>query len=122
MQKTPDGCQATDVGANYAFTLSGTLTPLATGGDPQAVSAEGVVVADSPGRFTFIQKLAGGANSAGKAAFDVQSDCIVNFEFTPQDAAARPMKLRGILVSAGKEILAIQTDPGQTVAARFTAR
>ena len=55
-------------------------------------------------------------------AFEVQSDCIVNFEFTPDDSAARSMKLRGIVVSAGKEILAIQTDPGQSVAARFIAR
>ncbi len=122
MQKTPDGCQATDVMARYNFTLSGTATAIATGGDPQAVSAEGTLTPNSPGKFTFVQKLAGGANSAGTGAFEVQSDCIVNFEFTPDDAAARSMKLRGILVSAGREILAIQTDPGQSVAARFIAR
>ena len=120
MQKTPESCQ--DIGPNYAYTLSGTLTSLATGGASQAVSAEGVLFADSLGKFTFIQKLAGGANSTGKAAVEVQSDCIVNFEFNPDDIAAKSVKFRGILVNGGKEILAIQTDPGQTVGVRFTAR
>jgi hypothetical protein len=31
------------------------------------------------------------------------------------------MSMRGFLVNGGKEILAFQTDPGATVAARFTS-
>jgi len=32
------------------------------------------------------------------------------------------VKLRGVLADGGKEILAIQTDPGESVSARFMAR
>jgi hypothetical protein len=48
----------------------------------------------------------------------VDADCIVRIELGAED----PVHLRGILVNGGKEILAIQTDPGKTVSARFTAR
>jgi hypothetical protein len=44
----------------------------------------------------------------------------VNFTLTPAEGDG--MKLRGILVNGGKEILGIETDPGAAVNARFLAR
>jgi hypothetical protein len=96
---------------------------MTTGGQVRTVSATGTITADGPGRFTYTQKSAGPANITGAGTFTVQPDCIVLLEI-PQSGTGentRTMKLRGILVRAGRQILAIQTDPGESVAARFTA-
>jgi hypothetical protein len=105
LEKTSDACQAADLRERYAFTLSGTSTPLATGGAPKAVSAAGVVDVD------------------GSGLFEVDPDCVVHIELArPGAQGTAKVKLRGILVNGSKGILAIQIDPGESVTARFTAR
>jgi hypothetical protein len=80
------------------------------------VSLDGVLAADASGNLTRLDR--GASMAAGTASVD--SDCIVSITLTPSGGTA--MKLRGILVSGGKEILAIETDPGTAVNARFIAR
>jgi hypothetical protein len=67
-----------------------------------------VLVAAADGTFT---------TADGSGTFTVDSDCVVHIEFVDEG-----IKLRGILVNKGAEILAIQIDPGKTVSARFTAQ
>jgi hypothetical protein len=93
MMRTSDACTAADFQARYSFTLSG-------------ASIKHVLNATPDGKFT---------TSDGAGTFAVDSDCVVHIEFGD-------MKLRGILVNKGAEILAIQIDPGKTVSARFTAQ
>jgi hypothetical protein len=118
--RTAAACQATDVRARYAFTLSGAYTPLAPGGVSGAISAKGVIEADPSGKFTLSRD-----SATAEGTFEVDPDCIVRFEFLlPADGAqaAIPMKLRGILVDESRQILAIHTDPSAVVSAKFTAR
>ena len=93
MQKTSDACTAADFRERYSFTLSGATT-------------RRVLNAAADGTFS---------TSDGPGTFTVDSDCVVHIEFGD-------IKLRGILVNKGAEILAIQIDPGKTVSARFTAQ
>jgi hypothetical protein len=46
----------------------------------------------------------------------------VDLSVPPQETGpVTPMKLRGVLIDDGREILAIQTDPGAMVTGSFTA-
>ena len=74
------------------------------GGVPGTVSAKGsLVVAES--------------------GVQVDSDCTLQFSLLLRgaDGSLLPMKMRGYLVNGGKEILAIQTDPGAMVSGRFNS-
>lgn len=127
MKPTADGCKAADIHGRYAFTLSGISIPMDTGGPATEVSNSGQIDAD--GKGTFALKPGPPANEgspplADTGTFEVDGDCFVRLELgrrTGGGEAALPIKLRGIAVDGGREILAIQTDPGATVSARFTA-
>jgi hypothetical protein len=123
MEKTSDACSAADVEDRYAFTLEGVYSPLAADGASGAISAEGEIHTDATGRFTLTRNVPRPATVNG--IFEIDNDCIIRMEFSlPAGGheAAIPMKLRGILVSSGKEILAIQTDPDVVASARFIVR
>ena len=115
--KAPDSCTVTDFRSRYRVTISGVSTALATGGASKDVSGQGTLSTTGSDRFEF--KI---GSLSGDGTFEVQPDCIVNLEFDPPSQDTGPMKLRGILANSGKDILAIQTDPGQSVAARFRAQ
>src|ERR1700722_13688799 len=55
-----------------------------------------------------------------KDAIQLEGDCFLHAMVIILPVT--PMNLRGILVNEGKEILAIQTDPGTAVTAKFVAR
>ena len=96
MERTSDACTDADFRPRYSFTLSG-------------ASTKRVLNAATDGTFT--------TSDGSSGTFKVDSDCIVHIEFNDGE-----IKLRGILVNKGTEILAIEIDPGKTVAARFTAQ
>jgi hypothetical protein len=124
LQRTSNTCTTGDLRPGYNFTLSGTATPLASGDVPGTISAKGEMRVNGATTFAMTQTLQGRKITAD-GTFAVESDCITRFEFAlpvKDGKATVPMKLRGILVNEGKEILAIQTDPGTVVSARFTAR
>jgi len=116
MLKAADECKVADFRPRYAIALSGASIPLATGGEPRTVSGSGTISVTGSGRFQF--KI---GTLAGDGTFDVQSDCIVNLELNPARTDAKAISLRGMLVNGAKDILAIETDPGESVAARFHA-
>jgi hypothetical protein len=96
MERTSDACTDADYRPRYSFTLSEDSTKL-------------VLNAAADGTFT--------TSDGSSGTLKVDSDCIVHIEFGDGET-----KLRGILVNKGAEILAIEIDPGKTVAARFTAQ
>jgi len=61
---------------------------------------------------------------ARNATFQVASDCTVELDLILLGENNRLVSLhmRGILIGGGTGILAMETDPGATVSARFTAQ
>ena len=104
LQKTPDQCSLASLQPRYTYTISGTVIPMDKTGPGRSVSARGTL-AVSPG------------------SMQVDSDCVVQFDLATHDANDDPLvlRIRGYLVSGGREILAIQTDPGAMVTGRFLA-
>lgn len=123
MARTSAECKASDLWNEYAFALSGSTIPMVPGGASSTVAAKGLIQADGNAGF----KLALSDNLAAmtEATITVDAECIVDIELAlPATGAGTtiPMMLRGILIDQGKEILAIETDPGAMVSATFTAR
>jgi hypothetical protein len=126
--KTTDACQSANLQGRYTFTLSGAFTPLAAGGLTGPISASGTIDADGAGKFTLTRTVARNGTSiplTTPGTFEVASDCFTTLEFTLPAAPGGtelPIKMRGVLVQDGRELLAIGADPGETVSAQFTAR
>jgi hypothetical protein len=122
MARTSVECKASDLRKAYAFTASGTTIPMIPGGTSSTVAAKGLIQTDENASF----KLASSDHSSvpTDVTIAVDGECIVDIHLTlpATDAGtAIPAMLRGVLIDAGKEILAIQTDPGAMVSATFTA-
>ena len=90
MQKTSDACSAASLLKKYAYTVSGSTTPMRPGDVAHTVTAKGTL------------------DVAENGSFQVDSDCSVRFALTIPDAT---LTMRGFLVNGGLEILAFQTDP-----------
>jgi hypothetical protein len=104
MLKTPAQCTTSDLQPKYNYSVSGSTIPMQEGGVPRTVSAKGsLVVAESE--------------------VQIDSDCTLQFDLLLRspDGDLMPMRMRGFLVNGGKEILAIQTDPGAMVFGRFNS-
>jgi hypothetical protein len=118
IRRTSDACQLLDFQGEYSVSLSGATIPMETAGPARPVSSNGRIQADGAGKFTVKETLDRADSTTPLAAagtYEIDSDCTVRMELTP-------IKLRGILVMKGRELLAIQTDAGETVSARFVKR
>jgi len=104
MQKIPDRCTAADLRKTYTYTVSGSIVAMQAGGVSRSVSAKGTLAVEND-------------------AFQVDDDCTVQFDLLLRgpDEDLLPMRMRGILVNGGQEILAIETDPGAMVSGRFSS-
>lgn len=123
MARTSAGCAASDLRKEYAFALSGTSIPMAPGGASSKVAAKGVITADENANFKLA--LDGAPAVTTDVTITVDAECIADIDLVlpaKDGGATTPMKLRGILIDEGKEILAIQTDPGAMVSVTFSAR
>ena len=104
LMRSPGACTAQNLAARYSYTVSGSTTPMQDGDTARTVSTKGTV------------------DVARSGTFQVNSDCTVEFDLLVlRDGRLASMHMRGILVNGGREILAIQTDPGAMVAGRFIA-
>ena len=106
LRKISAACSGADLQKQYRFTLSGTAIPMREEGLSRTVSAKGTVAVSELGNV------------------QVDSECIVQFDLLLPAANGRlegPLRMRGVLVDGGREILAVQTDPGAMVTARFIA-
>jgi hypothetical protein len=102
--QAPAQCTAQDLRKQYTYTVSGITTPMQDDDPPHNVSARGTV------------------DVARNGTFQVDPDCTMQFDLILLGAGDRLVSLhmRGMLASGGGEILAIETDAGAMVAARFT--
>lgn len=120
--RTSDECTALDLQKKYDFTLSGSSIPMMPGEVSSTVAAEGLIAADDSGNFKLTLRDHPWVTT--DVTVTVESDCFVQIGLAlPAEAGETItlMTLRGILLNDGREILAIQTDPGASVSARFTA-
>jgi len=116
--RTSDSCTAASLSKRYQFTISGSFVRMVPGDVADEMKIDGVVQADDKGAFYLTRN--GASQAAIPVTIGVETDCIVTVEFALPSSA--PVKLRGILVDDGKEILAIRTDAGWIAPARLTAR
>ena len=115
MQKVASTCSVAGLAARYGFSLSGNAIPMNPGDVPRRISATGMAEPDAAGAI----KLTLG-DTAGSGTIAIDSSCIA--QLTLALPSGDTIALRGVLVDGGKRILAIETDPGSTVTATFTAR
>ena len=126
LARISDECKPSDIQNAYAFTLSGTFTPM-TPGDPSAppVDAKGLIKADEHANFKLTRKGSATASATSTdATITVDAQCMVDIGLAlpaEDGSAITPMKLRGVLIDGGREILAMETDPGAMVSAALTA-
>jgi hypothetical protein len=125
MARTAAECKPSDIRKDYAFTLSGTSVAMAPGEAPGTVDAKGLIQADENANFKLTLKAASGAAvPATDVTIGVDAQCMVDIALAlpaEDGSAVTPMKLRGVLIGEGKEILAMETDPGAMVTATFSA-
>jgi hypothetical protein len=115
MQRMAPTCSVTGLAGRYSFSLSGNAIPMNPGDVPRRISATGIAEPDAAG----VLKLTV-ADTAGSGTIAIDSDCIA--QLTLALPSGDSIALRGVLVDGGKRVLAIETDPGSTATATFTAR
>ena len=116
LERTPAACNAQTLLGHYALTITGRGTPFETSGAPGRLSAEGTAESDGAGNLALTW-------SKGKTSgtYSVDSDCTVQLEFgiaVEQDSSDL-VKLRGVVVNGGREVLAVQTDPERVAVAKL---
>jgi hypothetical protein len=119
MKRVSSACGAAGFRGPYSLTMTGMSTPF-TGGAPRPSGGISLADADGNGNLQLL-------NPKGKTngSYTVDSDCFMQIELilpAADGSGGDTVRLRGVLVDGGKEALAIQTDPKQVSAARFTAR
>jgi hypothetical protein len=115
MIRSADSCNTPAFQGKFNFSMLGHSTPYGTEGARGAGSAKAVVQADGAGNL-LVQR--GDAKTGG--TYTVDSDCFLQLDFGIADGDNSALvKLRGILVNGGKEVLAVETDPEQVASAHF---
>jgi len=116
LERVAPKCSIAGLAPHYSFGISGSTTPMNPGDLGRQVSTEGSVEPDAAGNL----KIAIPNASATTGTITVDSDCFATITMTLPSGDS--IALRGVLVNGGKRILAMETDPGTTVTAKFTAK
>jgi hypothetical protein len=116
LQKVAENCSIAGLGPLYSFALSGSTTPMNAGEVAQHVSWSGTIGPDAAGNLKIT--IPNAAPASGTITID--SDCFAQIAMPMPSGDT--VNLRAILVTGGKQILGIQTDPGTTVTAKFNAK
>jgi hypothetical protein len=116
LEKVAARCSTAGLASLYSFGISGSTTPMNPGDVTRRISTQGSVEPDAAGNL----KIAIPNATPTTGTITVDSDCFAQLAMTLPSGDS--IGLRGIVVSSGKQILAIETDPGTTVAAKFTAK
>ena len=121
LERVSGSCGETDLRGSYTFTVSGEHTPVDSAEAATPVSLKGLLRRDVKGQLSVTWNPGTAEARIVPARASVQSDCTVELEFA-WPSGADTMHLRGMLAQGGGEIPAIDTDPGETISARFGAR
>jgi len=116
LSRTPESCSAATFQGNYNFQLSGSATPF-NEDTPATMPGSATVEANGNGGLTLTR---GSVQTNG--TYTVDSECFVQLDIGLPDAESALVKLRGILVGGGKEVLVVATDPERVGSGRFTAK
>ncbi len=120
MLAMPKDCGPRVLRDRYTYSIAGSTTPMLQGETAHKVSSSGAVDVDGgAGTLSFTPD---GPHAASTGKIEVDGQCIATMEITltgTDSTTGIPMKLRGVVVDGGKQILAIQTDPGTAVVAKF---
>jgi hypothetical protein len=116
LQLVAPKCSAASFAPLYTFGMAGSTTPMNPGDVAHQVSTEGSVEPDAAGNLKIV--IPNATPTAGTITVD--ADCFAQIAMTLPSGDS--ISLRGILVNGGKQILAMETDPGTTVAAKFNAK
>jgi hypothetical protein len=117
LQKVAAQCSVAGLAPLYSFGVAGSTTPMTPGDVAKRISAAGSLEPDAAGNLK-ITVPGGAPPTAGTITVD--SDCFAQISMALPSGDS--INLRGILVNDGKQILAMQTDAGATVTARFNAK
>ncbi len=115
--RAPDRCTPANLRRHYQFAVSGSFVPMVPGDSADEMKMDGVIESDDKGAFHLTPN--GPGQPPIPVSIGVDTDCNITMEFALPSAGA--VKLRGIVVDDGKEILAIRTDPGWIAPARLIA-
>ena len=113
LERIAPQCSPGALAATYQFTISGSTTPMNLGETAHMVHATGKLFHGEDGQLQ-LSVDGGGAN---RQEIDIDSSCVVTTSLSLPTGTA---SLRGYLVKNGEEILAIETDAGAAVTAKFT--
>lgn len=116
MLRAPQQCGLEALQKHYTYSISGSIVAMLAGDTARAVSFSGDLAVAATGTIQI---------TGGEGSVSVESDCIVQMRLSIPVANSRvseSMNFRGVLTNEGRDILAIQTDPGATVTGRFTAK
>jgi hypothetical protein len=116
MVRTPALCGLAVLQPRYTFSIAGGTTPMLPGQKPHATSVSGAIAIGGGGK---LQIASDGRSAPADGTVTVDSDCIAHLHMALTEG---DFNFRGVVLDEGREILAIQTDPGATVTARFAAR
>jgi hypothetical protein len=119
LEKTAGACKTESWHGSYTFTLSGNASQFATDQAAGSVySVKGTVDADGAGNLTLTT-----STKKTTGSYQLDSDCIAEMELgVPDGDSASILKMRGVLVSDGKRLLAVESDPARIATARFIAQ
>jgi hypothetical protein len=117
LQKVAEQCSAAGLAPLYSFGIAGGIKPMNPGDAAKRISAAGSVEPDAAGNLK-ITVPGGAPPTAGTITVD--SDCFAQISMALPSGDT--INLRGVLVNGGKQILAMQTDPGAAVTGKFNAK
>jgi len=117
LQKVAAECSAAGLASLYSFGIAGSTTPMIPGDVARRISAAGSMEPDAAGNLKITVP---GTDMPTAGTITVDSDCFAQISMALPSGDT--VNLRGILVNSGKQILAMQTDAGATVTAKFNAK
>ena len=121
MLRTMDGCSASILAGKFNLSISGATIDINTAAESGRVSFTGLLIADGAGALSLATRSDVPAVTAG--TYDVHDDCFVELTLDLRvGSKMETMHFRAIVVEKGREVIAIQTDPGTVVALRLVSR
>jgi hypothetical protein len=121
MLRTMDGCSESSLAGKFNLIISGATLDIDTAVESGRVSFTGLLIADGAGGLSFATRPNLPTLTAG--TYDVHDDCFMELALELRiGSKTEAMHFRAIVVEKGREVLAIQTDPGTVVALRLVSR
>lgn len=116
MQKVAANCSVAALAPRYSFALAGNAIPMESGDEPpHRINADGIAEPDQAGAVKLTVE-----NATGSGTIAIDSGCIATL--TLNLPSGTTVSLRGVLVDGGKRIIAVESDPGATATATFSAK